>query len=118
MTLQESIALVEGIQRLIEPVLREMVKAGRKFPDWPTRGTDAAAIVAEECGELQQAVLQATYEGGSVDAVRKEAIQTAAMALQFLFNLPATKFDRGEQSGKIGIAELAALLPAEGEPRT
>jgi hypothetical protein len=78
----------------------ELEKAARKFPTWPVRGTDAAAIVAEECGELQQAVLQATYEGGSVEAVRKEAIQTAAMAMQFLLNLPDTQFDRGEQLPK------------------
>lgn len=83
-----------------QPIADELEKAQRKFPTWPTRGTDAAAIVAEECGELQQAVLQATYEGGTVEHVRKEAIQTATMAIQFLLNLPDTKFERGEQVAK------------------
>jgi hypothetical protein len=85
---------------LMLEIAREIAKATRKFPTWPTRGTDAAAIVAEESGELQQAVLQATYEGGSADTVRKEAIQTAAMAIQFLLNLPDTRFDAGEQLPK------------------
>lgn len=84
----------------LSAVLAEMEKAARKFPTWPIRGTDAAAIVAEECGELQRAVLQATYEGGGLEAVRDEAIQTAAMALQFLLNLPDTRFERGEQVAK------------------
>jgi len=85
---------------LVSDVIQEVFKAAVKFPEWPTRGTDAAAIVGEESGELQQAVLQATYEGGSIEAVRKEAIQTAAMAIQFLLNLSDTRFDRGEQTQK------------------
>lgn len=83
-----------------QPIEQELAKATAKFPTWPVRGIDAAAIVAEECGELQQAALQATYEGGSVEAVRKEAVQTVAMAMQFLLNLPDTRFDRCEQVPK------------------
>lgn len=97
-------------------VIAEMQKAAIKFPDWPTRGTDAAAIVAEECGELQRAVLQVTYERGDLASVRKEAIQTAAMALQFLLNLPDTRFERGEQAIKrIPAPPASPSLPREGE---
>jgi len=102
-----------GLEAL-DAICRELEKATAKFPTWPARGIDAAAIVAEESGELQQAALQATYEGGSVEAVRKEAIQTAAMAIQFLLNLPVTQFDRCKQVPKIA---LAAAPPAREEPK-
>lgn len=98
--------------RAIAEIIAELDKATRKFPTWPTRGTDAAAIVAEECGELQQAVLQATYEGGSVEAVRKESIQAAAMAIQFFLNLPDLRFDRGEQVPKRALASSGAVPPS------
>lgn len=52
----------------------------------------SAALVAEELGELQQALLQIHFEpskGKTADDVREEAVQTAAMALRFLSN-----FDR------------------------
>ncbi len=102
----------QGEREALAPVLAEMEKAARKFPTWPTRGTDAATIVAEECGELQQAVLQATYEGGDPEAVRKEAIQTAAMALQFLLNLPDTRFERCEQTAKRTLSATPPDAPA------
>jgi len=87
----------------------EIKKAARKFPTWPVRGTDAAAIVAEECGELQRAVLQATYEGGTVEDVEKEAIQTAAMAIQFLLNLPDTRFEPVPQVAKRILGSATAV---------
>lgn len=93
------------MMRIVLEVLREIDKAAAKFPTWPSRAVDAAAIVAEECGELQRAALQATYEGGTIEAVRKEALQTAAMAIQFLANLPDTRFDRCVQVPKVGRPE-------------
>lgn len=94
---------------ILSAIVSEISRAATKFPTWPVRGIDAAAVVAEESGELQQAALQATYEGGSVEAVRKEAIQTAAMAIQFLLNLSVTEFSRCEQIPK------AVLRSREGE---
>ncbi len=38
------------------------------------------AVLGEEFGELQQAVLQFDYEGGSRDHILKECIQVGAMA--------------------------------------
>ena len=38
------------------------------------------AVLGEEFGELQQAVLQFDYEGGSLDHILKECIQVGAMA--------------------------------------
>jgi len=69
-------------------IQEEMKRAKDKFPWWPADRIHAAAIVAEEAGELLQATLQARYENGSFERIRKEAIQTATMAIRFLENLP------------------------------
>jgi len=50
------------------------------------------AILGEEFGELQQAVLDYDYHGGSRDAILKEAVQVGAMAtktFRFLYLHPA-----------------------------
>jgi len=79
----------ENREKVISDLFNELRRAEQKFPGFPDDPIHAAAIVAEENGELQQAVLQWTYEGGIKDSVYEEAIQTAAMALRFLFH-----FDR------------------------
>ena len=72
------------LQGEIDSVKRELTRAIEKFPAFPSDPIHAAAIVAEESGELVQACLQVTYEGGTWADVRKEAVHTAAMALRFL----------------------------------
>jgi hypothetical protein len=67
--------------------LEELAKAEYLHPKWPKDEIHAAAIVGEEAGELIRASLQNTYGGGKVSAMRKEAIQTGAMAIRFLKNL-------------------------------
>lgn len=81
----------------VTEVFAELGRAERKFPGFPTDPVHAAAILAEECGELQQACLQWTYEGGSLAAVTKEAVQSAAMALRFLFNVQQMECRPSEQ---------------------
>jgi NTP pyrophosphatase (non-canonical NTP hydrolase) len=70
-------------------IAAEMARAMQKFPTWPTDPLHALAVLGEEFGELTKAVLQETYEQHKQDrdAVRKEAIQTAAMALRFAMSL-------------------------------
>ena len=65
----------------------EMERAKAKFPWWPEDQIHAAAIVAEEAGELLKAALQNKYENGSIENVQKEAIHTATTAIRFLENL-------------------------------
>lgn len=74
---------------MIEDVLQELRMATEKFPTWPTDPLHALAVLSEEHGELAQAMLQLIYEPhkSSHQAVRKEAIQTAAMALRLLISL-------------------------------
>lgn len=68
-------------------VFDELGRAKSKFPTWPDDPLHAVAVVNEEAGELTRAVLQWAYEGGDVENVQKEAVQTAAMAIRFLLNL-------------------------------
>lgn len=68
-------------------VAAEVLRAEKKHPGWPSDAVHAAAIVGEEAGELLQAALQWHYEGGNLASMRKEAVQTAAMAVRFLIYL-------------------------------
>jgi predicted deacylase len=89
-------------------VFDELRRAERKFPGFPTDPVHAAAVLAEEVGELQQACLRWTYEGGSLEDVTKEAVQSAAMALRFLFNMGSLRRRPSEQEERVtGIAKHA-----------
>lgn len=68
-------------------IIVEYNKAIQKHPGWPTDVIHASAIVAEESGELTRAALHHTYENGSLEAAKKEAIQTAVTAIRFLEEL-------------------------------
>ena len=83
----------------IDMALAEVTKAVAKFPTWPTDPIHAAAVLNEEVGELNKAVLQAVYEphkSGPQD-VRDEAVQVAAMALRFLASLSTYHYAPGDQ---------------------
>ena len=43
-------------------VIAELGKALRKFPTWPTDPLHALAVLGEEYGELNKAMLQLVYE--------------------------------------------------------
>jgi len=88
----------------------ELKHAERKFPTFPTDPIHAAAIVAEEVGELQQAALQLTYEDRDIDRVKDEAVQVGAMALRFLLNVGAMRSRPSEQVERVaGIAQHAPV---------
>jgi hypothetical protein len=84
---------------IISGVWSELERAVAKFPTWPTDPLHALAVLGEEFGELTKDVLQMTYEPGKTSAenVRKEAIQTAAMALRFVASLDNYIYKAGEQ---------------------
>lgn len=81
--------LVEVGERLPACVVSELAAAKAKFPLWPTDPIHAAAIVAEESGELSAAVLQVTYEPGKATMadVAKEACQVVATGLRFIASM-------------------------------
>ena len=70
--------------KIIALVEKELERSRAKHPVWPIDGVIAAAVVAEESGELIRAALQERYEGGSHDDVRAEAIQTIASCVRLL----------------------------------
>lgn len=80
-----------------EEVRREMARALRKFPTWPTDPMHALGVVAEEHGELAKALLERIYADGPVGNVSKEAIQLAAMALRFADSLDRYAFTKSHQ---------------------
>jgi NTP pyrophosphatase (non-canonical NTP hydrolase) len=71
----------------------ELRRAKKAFPTWPDHIVARAGIVVEEAGELMQAALQSKYQPTKksrkehIEAMKAEAIQTAAMAIRFLENL-------------------------------
>jgi len=88
-------------EKVTAEIQAELDMAVRKFPTWPTDPLHALAVLGEEYGELNKAVLQLTYEpckeGSSVANVRQEAIQTAAMALRFVMSLDRYQYGECEQ---------------------
>lgn len=87
-------------------VFDELRRAERKFPGFPTDPVHAASIVSEEVGELTKAVNEYTYEGGSFENITKEAVQSAAMALRFLFNMESLRRRPSDQEERVtGFAQ-------------
>ena len=87
------------LDQVIPEIMLELDKAQKKFPTWPTDPIHAVAVLGEEFGELTQAVLQAVYEKdkSGPKKVRKEAIQTAAMAVRFLLSLDEYEYTPTDQ---------------------
>lgn len=80
-------------------VLREIDRARAKFPTWPTDPLHAVAVLQEEVGELQKAVLERCYKFDSVsfEEVSSEAVQVAAMALRFLDSMMEYNWSPADQ---------------------
>lgn len=88
-----------GAALAIEKAVWELKSAQDKFPTWPTDALHAFAVLGEEVGELQKAVLQHTYERTKSTRrdVEKEAQQVAAMAVRFLANIDRYTFSPCKQ---------------------
>jgi hypothetical protein len=84
---------------ILSDVAAEVIRATTKFPTWPVDPLHALAVLGEEFGELTKEVVQLTYEPNksSLEKVREEAVQTAAMALRFLASLEYYQFTPGAQ---------------------
>jgi hypothetical protein len=76
------------VKSITTDVLNELKRAEERFPEFPTDIIHMVAIMAEESGEATRASLQHVYENGSLDDLKEELIQTAAMCFRCLKNLP------------------------------
>lgn len=85
--------------KIFEEVKDELLRAVKKYPTWPTDPLHALAVLGEEYGELNKAMLQYTYEPykESKKHVREEAIQTAAMAIRLIKSLDRYEYEPSEQ---------------------
>lgn len=85
--------------RVIKDVIDELARAVKKFPTWPTDPLHAVAVLGEEYGELVKAMLQNTYEPHLTSKleIRKEALQTAAMALRLAASLDVYVYEASRQ---------------------
>lgn len=94
----------------LDAIAEELERATAKFPTWPTDPMHALAVLGEEFGELTKAVLQTMYEPSKIRAgeLRKEALQTAAMAVRFLVSLDsgAYVYAQSLQHHQAGAAPL------------
>lgn len=87
----------------LNAVCEELEKAIAKFPTWPTDPLHALAVLGEEYGELNKAMLQLVYEPHktSAEEVRMEAIQTAAMAIRLIASLETYTYVRAAQHKQV-----------------
>ena len=84
----------------LQLTIAEWEKACAKFPQWPTDPFHALTVVGEEIGELNKALLQYVYEPHkcvTIDDIRAEAVQTAAMALRWIASIDRYEFKQGVQ---------------------
>jgi hypothetical protein len=74
-------------KEIINEILLELQRAEDLHPNFPIDVVRQVAIMSEESGEAVRAANQFDNEGGSLDDVRKELIETAAMCIRVIENL-------------------------------
>ncbi len=77
----------EHKEQVISDIFAALKKAEQKHPGWPDDVFEQLAIIGEEFGELQKAVLHVKYEGGLKSAIYEEGCQVAAMGIRFMLNI-------------------------------
>ena len=70
------------------PIDKELQRAKKIHPKYPMNIFHQLAIMQEEAGEVTKAVLDFYYADGSVEHIKEELIQTAAMCVRMLEALP------------------------------
>lgn len=78
---------------LLVAIIDELIAAEDQYPNWPTNLVEQAAIVIEEAGELLQAAnnIHHSQKDSTAHDLRREAVQTAAMAIRFALNIDNQK---------------------------
>jgi excisionase family DNA binding protein len=73
-------------EQVVSDVFAELCRAEELHVDYPQDLFRGLAILTEEVGELAQAIIDDEYKEPCPDKIYEEGVQTAAMALRFLFN--------------------------------
>lgn len=76
------------MEEIIKKITDELERAEALHPDYPNDIYKQLAIITEESGEVAKSVLHYEYEGGSLQDIKDELVQTAAMCIRMLKNLP------------------------------
>lgn len=78
-----------GAWNALDRIFFELNSAVCRYPDetWPKDVIHMTAIMAEESGEAVQAANDVVYQGKSLEPLRRELAQTAAMCIRCLINL-------------------------------
>ena len=88
--------MLGNIEKIMAEIWKELDRAQSLHPLWPGHDlVHAAAIVSEESGELIRAALRHQYaEGGTLDDVKAEAVQTATTCIRLLMNLEGKEMSK------------------------
>ena len=79
-----------SLHPLVRPVWMEWIarKAGKNLDKWGVQDFETLGLaVAEEAGELAQAILQNKHEGGERGRITHEALDLAALCVQVLVTM-------------------------------
>ena len=91
---------MKGYNRM-NKLLAELERAEKQHPHWPKDIIHQVSIMNEEAGEAIRAALNNVYEGGKLEEVQKETIQTGAMCLRILKNIEKLVIE--EKDGQLEI---------------
>ena len=87
---KEATLYSKGIHPFTLEIEEELRKAMGKFPPFHS-GHEGYAVIKEELDELWEEVKKKQSTPGRAEAMYKEALQVAAMALRFMVDLPNFK---------------------------
>ena len=89
---------VAKVRQLCGDVNEEVNQAEFKFPLWPVDISDGMQIINEEMGESNKAALDYVYDRDTIEHLREELIQTAAMCIRMIGRLDISiDCDTGEE---------------------
>lgn len=69
------------------PIDKELMRAEKKHPLWPKDLFQQLAIMQEEAGEVTKAVLDYHFSSDTLQHIKEELIQTAAMCMRMIKNI-------------------------------
>lgn len=115
---QEPLKKIDEIMFLVKEALEA---AETDHPDFVDNAIEGAALIMEEAGECLQEVLNLKEgkPGASVESIRLEAAQTAAVAIRFVLNVEnLLSTEKRKEMGLQGLLRVCSQLDPELYPGT